>query len=163
MAPCDQDGVLSLAVCKVGIRKTAKVGDWLLGTLPKDVHSEPGLLYYVAKIGDIQTREEYYSSPEERRDKIYRVETDGSLVHKGEIRFHNRIDKENLQRKDSAGTVLLSTTYKVFDENNPPDTPPVLQQCLQYWQGYKKVQNISKEQMAELWNLVKKDNNCGAL
>jgi Nucleotide modification associated domain 2 len=35
MAPCPQDSKLTLSCCKPTIRKNARVGDWVIGFMPK--------------------------------------------------------------------------------------------------------------------------------
>jgi hypothetical protein len=48
-APCVQDGLLSLAICKPGIRSTAKEGDIVFGFAADSLHEDNRFLY-VARI-----------------------------------------------------------------------------------------------------------------
>jgi hypothetical protein len=44
-APCVQDGLLSLAICKPMIRSTARINDWLFGFAGKSLHPDQRLIF----------------------------------------------------------------------------------------------------------------------
>jgi hypothetical protein len=71
-APCVEDGLLSLAICKPMIRGTAEVGDLILGFAAKSLHADNRLLY-VARVTDKAPNGEYYTTAKfaRREDCIY--------------------------------------------------------------------------------------------
>lgn len=53
MAPCEHDGVLSLALCKPSIRNKMKIGDFVVGFASKAQIGTVGMIKYVAKVTDV--------------------------------------------------------------------------------------------------------------
>lgn len=70
MAPCLQDGVLSLCCCKPLIRRSARMGDWVIGFLPKRMGL--GRVAWAGKIGEIAPLGDYQERFNNRFDAIYR-------------------------------------------------------------------------------------------
>jgi hypothetical protein len=58
IAPCPQQGLLSLAVCKPAVRRKAQPGDFLVG-IGSNVHY-PDKLIYVAEVGEVVAGAVYY-------------------------------------------------------------------------------------------------------
>ena len=87
-APCIQDGMLSLAICKPMIRSSAEVGDWIFGFAANSLNNTNPLIY-VAKVTEKKEGKDYYSSKEfsKREDCVYSFENGkffwrpGSLHH----------------------------------------------------------------------------------
>lgn len=102
-APCVDNGVLTLAICKPDIRRTAGKGDWIIGVSPKeDGHK----LCYAAKVtGNPIPGQEYYTQGKFRRrgDCIYSF--DG---RKFSLRKRRKVHEEGNKKKD-VGTF---PTYK---------------------------------------------------
>ena len=83
IAPCEYAALLSLAICKPAIRRTAKVGDYIVGLSSKSIHRTDDYpldsIIYVAKIGSKLRGEDYYprdgqadiSEYRDRLDRIY--------------------------------------------------------------------------------------------
>lgn len=77
-APCVQDGLLTLAICKPMIRTTARAGDLIFGFAANYIEEHSGgratdnHLIYVARVDEIFGRD-YYSGPEfvDRMDCAY--------------------------------------------------------------------------------------------
>lgn len=71
-APCLYDGVLSLAICKPGIRTTAQVGDLIFGFAGTTLHPDKRLVY-VARVTDIVEGCDYYANGRysRRPDSVY--------------------------------------------------------------------------------------------
>jgi len=69
-APCIQNNLFSLAICKPRIRKCAKIGDYIIGFYASSV-SQNNSISYIAKITDKKTFKEYYKTHSERTDCIY--------------------------------------------------------------------------------------------
>ena len=112
MAPCVKDGLLSLALCKPNIRKSAKVGDVIIGYLPVKAFAMRGLVKYMAVITALLPPLEYHGRVDMcRPDQIYNA-TGGKLVHKGHVAYHLLgNDSLHQQEKDGRGNVLLSTQF----------------------------------------------------
>ena len=129
MAPCVRDGMLSLALCKVGIRqvvgKKNKFGDVLVGLWPSH-KGQPQYIRYIAIVSHIITLEEYYapnSIDRKRKDCIYEW-ADGKLLRL-DGRFHadNKNPRNNFedQRKDREGYVLMCDKFHFYDYNDAPE------------------------------------------
>lgn len=59
-APNPFQGILTLATCKPKIRKSAQVGDYLIGNSPK---ASGNKLIYMAKVEEVTTFDNYWSDP----------------------------------------------------------------------------------------------------
>ena len=71
MAPCAQDGVLTLTCCKPLIRRSAAVGDYVIGFLP--ARFGRGRLAYVGKVASRVPLGDYQRRSPNRFDAIYRA------------------------------------------------------------------------------------------
>lgn len=71
-APCVQDRLLSLAICKPMIRTTAKLGDVIFGFAATSLHADNRLLY-IARVTAKEEHGSYYAKPRfaQRGDCIY--------------------------------------------------------------------------------------------
>ena len=74
-APCHQNGLTSLAICKGQIRKTAKVGDIVIGLMSQKLaamcnHSH-GSLIWCGIVEQVLTMQEYANKFPQRADSIY--------------------------------------------------------------------------------------------
>jgi hypothetical protein len=114
-APCVWRGLLSLAICKPMIRKSALEGDFILGFGGKSRYKET--LIYIAKVTAKPNPGEYYreSKYAKRPDCIYR-EIASEAHRKSAARFHTKSD----ERKKDVGLhfenahVLLSDDFRYF-------------------------------------------------
>ena len=61
-APNPFHGYCTLATCKPRIRKTARVGDWIVGTGSKR-NGKAGYAVYAMRVTEIMTFDEYWSDP----------------------------------------------------------------------------------------------------
>ncbi|MDP2646540.1 MAG: hypothetical protein Q8P24_16495 [Desulfobacterales bacterium] len=69
-APCVQDNLLTLAICKPVIRRVAKVGDWIFG-FGGNGELQNRLIYIAEVTGKLCGRI-YYKDYSKRRDAIYK-------------------------------------------------------------------------------------------
>jgi len=107
-APNADDGILSLAICKPGIRKGAVVGDYLVGISGCNLklHSNIKQIIFIAKITEIMLMKDYAIQYPKRQDSIYSEELE-LLPNK----FHNCCNVES----DLKGiNVLLSDDFIYF-------------------------------------------------
>src|SRR5215211_5875150 len=86
MAPCIDDGLISLAVCKPRIRASAKVGDWIAGFCPvssnRSRNRPRGRLAWIGCVAETLGVGEYERNYPRRSDAIYRELEDGSFYRK---------------------------------------------------------------------------------
>ena len=114
-APCVENDLLSLAICKPMIRRTAREGDVLLGFAADSLHSDDRLIYVARVTGRVENGE-YFRKPEfnNRPDCIYQWEQDHFIIRTG-AKFHK--SGSNLQHdlgtapKYSQANVLLSSEF----------------------------------------------------
>jgi hypothetical protein len=77
VAPCVDDNLLSLAICKPMIRSTAKCGDLIFGFAAKSLHPDNRLIY-IARVTEKVEGGLYYMRRQfaGRPDRIYRRDRD---------------------------------------------------------------------------------------
>jgi hypothetical protein len=85
-APCIKRGLLSLAICKPNIRRTAQRGDWIFGFGGRDLGKR---LIYIARVTKRLESGSYYMDDayKGRDDRIYRCE-DGEFVLRRGAKYH---------------------------------------------------------------------------
>ncbi len=71
MAPCSDDGMLSLTCCKPLIRRSACVGEWVVGFAPKGIRR--GHVAWAGRIAEVVSLGEYEQRFSGRRDAIYKL------------------------------------------------------------------------------------------
>ncbi len=75
MAPCVDDGMISLATCKPGIRKMARGGDWVAGFMP-GTHTR-GALVWAGRVEQALSFGRYQRTFPNRIDSVYKLVDDG--------------------------------------------------------------------------------------
>ena len=116
-APCVQDGLLSLAICKPMIRSTAAVGDLIFGFAANVLHRDNCLLY-IARITEKVQDGRYYVNKRfaPREDCIYErsghrfVWRQGALHHGPNDLVHDLGEYPAYPKSN----VLLSTDFRYF-------------------------------------------------
>ncbi|HEX2585542.1 MAG TPA: hypothetical protein VHL14_10435 [Steroidobacteraceae bacterium] len=118
-APCAQDGLLSLALCKPMIRSTAEVGDVIFGFAAKSLDINNRLIYIATithkEIGGAYFKKMKYRS---RRDCIYRWR--GDRLKWNEAGFHGAGDLAHDvgdYPEYERANVLLSNDFRYFGKN----------------------------------------------
>jgi hypothetical protein len=71
MAPCAQDGMFSLTCCKPMIRRSACIGDWVVGFVPKP--KRRGHVAWAGRVSEVFPSGEYEKRFSGRQDAIYRL------------------------------------------------------------------------------------------
>jgi hypothetical protein len=120
-APCVFRNLLSLAICKPKIRKSAEKGSLIFGFWGKRYNER---LIYIARVTDKLEGQAYYQCKEyaRRPDCIYRVVGD-SAERKDTARYHVKSD----ERKKDVGFhfenafVLLSEDFRYFGKRGTSD------------------------------------------
>lgn len=123
-APCIQNKLLSLAICKPQIRKQAEVGSLILGfvgkTMIRHASSPPDCaLIYAARVTKVIPGKEYYDdrgSYSRRADSIYRWNENEHRFHWIKNDFHDNPDSidHDLGKNRDHCQVLLSNNYRYF-------------------------------------------------
>src|SRR5262245_14974675 len=77
MAPCVDDGLVSLATCKPKIRASANPGDWVIGLRPSP--APRGLVVWAGRVAHSIGVGEYERQHRGRSDAVYRIKPDGGF------------------------------------------------------------------------------------
>lgn len=110
-APNADNGLLSLAICKPKIRKTAKCGDIIIGISGKRLFNcEERRIVYIAKITKVLSMKEYAVVYPKRKDSIYTEE-----LKMRENPYHTEI---NIKNDLSGENVLLSNDFIYYGTNH---------------------------------------------
>ncbi|WKZ60494.1 MAG: hypothetical protein QY309_03245 [Cyclobacteriaceae bacterium] len=152
-------GVCTLTICKPTIRRTAKVGDWIIGTGSKNarlkdgkVHDLSGCIVYAMKVTAIQSMAEYDAYCQKRLKKKMpnwfskdwrRIIGDCIYDYSGgpEPKLRRGVHTEENRRRDLSGQhALLSTHFYYFGEE-PRAIPKELKAIVKKSQGHLKIEN----------------------
>lgn len=160
VAPCVDGGLLTLAICKPGIRRTGSQGDWIIGFSPKEMGWK---LSFVARITEKLHGENYYGSGlyDGRRDCIYRLDGNGDFTLRNS-RIHNSAknrakDVGTKENKYENAWVLKSEEFWYFGAKAwnavGPQTPNLVEKLRALSQGHRV--NHSTNVRQELDDLIK--------
>ena len=120
-APCVFRNLLSLAICKPKIRKSAQKGSLIFGFGGKRYDER---LIYIARVTDKLEGREYYQRRKyaRRPDCVYRIEGDGA-VRKASARYHAKSDerKKDVSFHFKNAFVLLSKDFRYLGKNGTSD------------------------------------------
>lgn len=114
-APCVDQGVLSLAICKPKIRGTAESGDWIFGFGAKSRLGER--LIYIAQVSEVLPKGDYYRSTQfsGRKDCIYRWTGPRLQQMRNSVHRPSECHKDIGQPPGYEGaTVLMSKNFRYF-------------------------------------------------
>jgi putative DNA base modification enzyme with NMAD domain len=127
-APCVNDGILSLAICKPAIRSTAKRGNIILGFAANSLYRD-NCLVYMARVTENLGGRKYFSDSSRyagRPDCIYRW--DGHRFEwESDSKFHSSSDLDHDLGEGPSynrAKVILSETpeaFRYFGANCPID------------------------------------------
>lgn len=135
-APRPFGDVCSLAICKPMIRRTASLGDWIIGVRSRRNNQ----VVYVMQVDEILPFDQYWSDSrfEDRRpsaslvpDNIYRTSASGTLVQVENI-VHGA---SNIENDLSGRNVLLGRRFWYFGSSSP-DLPDNLRHLKPYCRGH---------------------------
>lgn len=140
-APCVDNELLSLCICKPVIRRTAQIGDWIIATAGKGLSQYPKIIY-AAKISDIISMHDYAQKFSNRMDSIYHSDG-GSLTHYGGA-IHSTTEN---QLRDKRGLrCILSKEFWYFGREMI-ELPDTLNSLYHFGRGHSKLtdENMLKE------------------
>ncbi|ROL92383.1 hypothetical protein BK636_02520 [Pseudomonas chlororaphis] len=158
-APNPYGGVLTLATCKPVIRRTAKMGDWLVGTGSAS-RGLRGKLVYAAKIDKVLTLEEYGRDPQyvlkrpsasgddasRQGDNLYFKDEEGDWFQ----RESDRHDCSHMDRDLSGKNVLIAKSFWYFG-SKARDLPESLQLIIKTGPGHKCTDSPEVMERLEKW------------
>jgi hypothetical protein len=117
-APCVKNGLLSLAICKPAIRRTAEKGDIIIGFAANSVYPDNRVIY-IAQVTKKLDGKKYYSQHyADRPDCIY-LWNSGNFSYRRRAKYHSKRDlMHDLGRplKFPSAQVLLSRKFRYFGE-----------------------------------------------
>jgi len=144
-------GICTLTICKPAIRRTASIGDWVIGTGAKNIKGHGNLsnkLIYAMNVTDKMTLQDYDSFCRDKYPKkipdwthrdyrrrlgdcIYDYSSDPPIKRKG---VHNKGNYE----KDLSGKYSLISEHFYYFGDKPIDIPDSLKPIVLQRQGHKK-------------------------
>lgn len=143
-APNPFHGVCTLATCKPKIRKTAQIGDWVIGMGGAKLKAV-GRCLYAMEVTDTRTFDAYWSDPEYRRkrpvrngsrktimgDNIYHRPA-GTTAWVQEDSHHSQLDgspePSNIRNDTQTNRVLISRKFYYFGDAAPEIPDDILNQ-----------------------------------
>jgi hypothetical protein len=145
-APNPYWGVCTLAICKPKIRRTAKVGDWVVGT-GSTSRAFSGMVVYAMEVSSVMTLAEYdiwtqaYLPQKipDVRDQDLRRRVGDSIYDFSSAPPNQRPgvhDRGNRETDLGGRNVLLSMNFHYFG-SHPVPLPPHLQPIIHQTQGHK--------------------------
>jgi hypothetical protein len=162
-APNPFHGYCTLATCKSVIRKSAEIGDWVVGMGGSRLGAT-GRCIFAMKVTSKVTFNEYWSNHEYRDkkpvrngslkamigDNIYHRDPDGTW-HQADS-HHSRSDGRpsdyNLGKDTKADSVLISRNFIYFG-SSAPEIPPALLQRIGFKNG-RSHRRFAEEEASEL-------------
>jgi hypothetical protein len=142
MAPCIQDGRLTLTCCKPFIRKHATVGDWVIGFVPKGLRR--GHIARVGRIAESLPLADYERRFRGRKDALYRLRK-GELVALRKDYHANSGDRARDLRGDNGLLFRPFWYWGGLGVSAPPD----IAELAHYYVG-QSAKNSSPEKIARL-------------
>jgi hypothetical protein len=103
-APCFDHGICTLACCKPAIRRTAKVGEWVLGFAPR--RQGEARLLYAMRVAQVIGFASYAVDPTfaDRTDNIWQPDGRGGFRHAGSHDLHRT---DEARKRDLSGVNVL--------------------------------------------------------
>lgn len=147
MAPCSQDGMLSLLSCKRRVREWAKVGDWLVAYRQKHL----GGISFVGRVSRKMTIGDYQLEFPDRRDAVYRrigYNADGSEQLE-RLRLDYHPEQELWERDMNGRFVLLFDPYWYWGCDG--HTPPEFVMDMVHYRGQKAATTPAQLQALTEW------------
>jgi len=162
-------GTCTLTICKPKIRRTAQIGDWIIGTGSRNSKLKDGKMYdlagslvYAMKVVDKKTLEEYNTYCQTNLpDKIPRwFNSDwrkklGDCVYDytkgGEPAIRLAVHKERHRTRDLSGlNALLSDHFYYFGEE-PRPIPAALKEIVLKGRGHRVIDDAKLIHAFEKW------------
>mgnify|MGYP003610639374 CR=1 FL=1 len=118
MAPCPENGLITLGTCKPVIRRKARPGDWVLGFRPGSLVR--GLVLWAGKVERTTTHGDYQRAYPKRSDAVYRLAEDGQYERLAPD-YH---PAQSEMDRDTSAPVLLFDPRRSYYFNGIPEPLP---------------------------------------
>lgn len=161
-APCVEDGLLTLTICKPYIRSTADKDD-VVFAFGSNNDRVPNRLIYIAKINERMQTAAYFKEARfsRRADCIYKFQSDGRLAIRDQANFHaegdNMASDVGEWPEYSLANALVSEDFRYFGSAGTDDwkmKAPHLKELVEHLgQGHRV--NFSEALRDELMTLKK--------
>ncbi|MBI1881291.1 MAG: hypothetical protein HYR94_24180 [Chloroflexi bacterium] len=147
-------GICTLVICKPVIRRSAQVGDWIvgLGSVNSSIGDVSDKVVYAMKVTSKMTMEEYDQFCQEEypkklpnwRGRDYRLRVgdcvyDFSHGHPPKLRLS--VHNEGNRKRDLGGLYALLSTHFYYFGDKPVELPAHLQSIIKQGQGHKSDAN----------------------
>ena len=158
-------GVLTLATCKPGIRKTADVGDYIIGCSNKAHRNK---LIYMAKVSEVLTFDQYWNDPrfvmkkpvmngslkKLYGDNIYHHDSEGNWMQEDSHHANDdgTTNQLNLDRDTGKTDKMLVCNEFVYLGKSMINVPAEYESCIYKRRGFC---HPSYEDSEKLWNYLK--------
>ncbi|HZZ29603.1 MAG TPA: hypothetical protein VFE46_16520 [Pirellulales bacterium] len=164
-APNPFYGMCSLAICKPGIRRVAKVGDWVagLGSINAPSGDLSGRLVYAMRVDEVLTLKEYDQKAHSdwphripRIDSADLSERLGDCIYDYSVSLESPIQRPSVHGPENRVTdlrgenVLISRRFYYFG-SSAKLLPPDLNQICHQQQGHRSNANHHHVEMFETW------------
>lgn len=140
IAPCPTDGLITLATCKPSIRRTAAVGDWVLGFRPGSLHR--GLLLWGGRLEKIMPHGKYERAYRGRPDALYRERPDGEF-DRVDPTYHPT--KSEMERDLSGPVLIFDRKSSVYLNGEPIQLPDELAHLAAAGRGHRVAGSLSED------------------
>jgi hypothetical protein len=99
MAPCLEKGILSLCLCKPTIRKSGRIGEWVVGFVPKRINDGRVHVAWAGRIAEIFPMGDYEKQFPGRQDAIYKLTERGWVFLRDD--YHERSRSRDIDGKNA--------------------------------------------------------------
>ena len=149
-APNPFHGVCTLATCKPGIRRTAKVGDWIIGMGGLRLNAT-GRCVFVMQVEECLTFDDYWNDPRFRSKRPIRNGSRKMMV--GDNIYHRSSPGSHWQQEDSHHSLpdgqpnpfnvakdtqsnrILASRHFLYFGSSAPTVPPQILDAISYKNG----------------------------
>jgi hypothetical protein len=131
MAPCIDDGLVSLATCKPVIRRCASLGDWVIGC---HAGPTPGVVAWAGRIIRALPIGSYEQEFRGRSDAIYRQRPDGTFER---LRPDYHPDPRQIKRDESGFALVFDPDSTWYFGDKPKALPGTLLDLAPNGQGHR--------------------------
>ena len=142
MAPCVEQGILTLCLCKPLIRKSACVGEWVVGFVPKRVNDGRVHVAWAGRIAKSVSMGDYEKGFSDRQDAIYKLTEPGWKFLRDD--YHEEIRDRDLNGKNA----LIFEPFWYWGGNGIA-APEDIAELAHYYVG-QTAKNSSPERIARL-------------
>ena len=144
MAPCVEGGIMTLATCKPKIRRSAKMGDWIAGFMPR--RHKQGLLVYAGRVERKLDWGSFEAELRGRKDAVYRPLPNGRIKR---LREDYHPDEKRMNKDLSAPVVVFDKNAYWYFGDNPETLPDCLLHLGASGRGYR-VNGATEEDVKRL-------------